>query len=160
MPQRVGPDRLGDPSAAGRPTNDPGGTVPVQPLPIWGEEDRPSTCSPTAKSIARAVRGAGGMVTTLPPLRVIIRVWCPRSTPSASTLAPVASETRSPSSASKETSTCPTGDPSPAATSSAPSSLRSSPVACDLFQLRTADVRGGRVLEQVFLEDVSVEPGS
>jgi hypothetical protein len=35
-----------------------------------------------ARSIARAVRGASGMVTTLPPLRVITRVRCPRSTPS------------------------------------------------------------------------------
>ena len=39
----------------------------------------PSQRSPMARSIARAVRGASGMVTTLPPLRVITRVRCPRS---------------------------------------------------------------------------------
>ena len=52
--------------------------------------------SPMAKSIARAVRGASGMVTTLPPLRVIVRVRWPRSRPRCSMSAPVASETRSP----------------------------------------------------------------
>jgi hypothetical protein len=46
-------------------------------------------------------------------------------------LAPVASDTRSPLSASSEISACSAGRPSPAATSSEPSSLRSSPVACD-----------------------------
>jgi hypothetical protein len=43
-----------------------------------------------ARSIALAVRGASGIVTTLPPLRVITRVRCPRSMPSASMSAPVA----------------------------------------------------------------------
>jgi hypothetical protein len=91
----------------------------------------PSTRSPTAKSMARAVRGASGMVTTLPPLRVMTSVRCPRSTPKFSMLALVVSETRSPLSTSKEISACSAGEPSPAATSSAPSSLRSSPVARD-----------------------------
>ena len=91
----------------------------------------PPTRSPTARSIARAVRGASGTVTTLPPLRAMTSVRCPRSTPRFSMLAPVASETRSPLSASSEISACSPGGPSPAATSSSPSSLRSSPVACD-----------------------------
>jgi hypothetical protein len=43
----------------------------------------PSQRSPTARSIARAVRGASGMVTTLPPLRVMTRVRSPRSVPRA-----------------------------------------------------------------------------
>ncbi len=132
VPQRVRPDRLDDPSAAGHPAGNPGGAMAVQPLSVWGEEDGPSTRSPMARSIARAVRGANGMVTTLPPLRVVTSVRCPRSTPRASMVAPVASDTRSPFSASKEISACSPGGPSPAATSSAPSSLRSSPVACEL----------------------------
>jgi hypothetical protein len=45
---------------------------------------RPSVRSPMATSIARAVRGASGMVTTLPPLRVMVRVRCPRSRPRCS----------------------------------------------------------------------------
>ena len=45
--------------------------------------------------------------------------------------APVASETRSPFSASNEISACPADEPSPAATISAPSSLRSSATAWD-----------------------------
>ncbi len=86
----------------------------------------PSVRSPIARSIARAVRGASGTVTTLPPLRVIVSVRCPRSRPRCSMSAPVASETRSPFRAS---SACSSAEPSPAATSSAPSSLRSSATA-------------------------------
>jgi len=50
----------------------------------------PTARSPVARSIARAVRGASGMVTTLPPLRVMTRVGdrapgpgarCPRRWP-------------------------------------------------------------------------------
>jgi len=41
MPQRVRPDRLGDPGAAGHPAHDPRDTVLVQPLPIKCEEDWP-----------------------------------------------------------------------------------------------------------------------
>jgi hypothetical protein len=48
-----------------------------------------------ARSIARAVRGASGLVTTFPPLRVITKMRWPRSVPSASISAFVASETRS-----------------------------------------------------------------
>jgi hypothetical protein len=68
MPERVGPHRLGDPRAVRGPADDPRGAVPVQPPAIGGQEDRPVARSPTARSIARAVRGASGMVTTLPPL--------------------------------------------------------------------------------------------
>jgi hypothetical protein len=69
MPQRVRPDRLGDPGADGYPAYDPGGAVPVQPVSIWVRKTGPSTRSPTARSIARAVRGASGMVTTFRPCR-------------------------------------------------------------------------------------------
>ena len=81
VPQGVRPDGLGDPGAAGDPADDPPGAVPVQPPPVRGEEDRAFARSPIARSIARAVRGASGMVTTLPPLRVMTRVRCPRSMP-------------------------------------------------------------------------------
>jgi len=91
----------------------------------------PSVRSLITRSMARAVRGASGMVTTLPPLRVMTRVRCPRSRPRCSISAPVPSETRSPLSASREISACSAGGPSPAATRSAPSSLRSRAVACD-----------------------------
>jgi len=83
-----------------------------------------------ALSLAEMAR-ASGMVTTLPPLRVIVIVRCPRSRPRCSMSAPVASETRSPFSASSEISACSHGGPSPAATSKAPSSLRSRATACD-----------------------------
>src|SRR5260221_13674782 len=78
VPQRVGPDGLGNPGAAGDRADDPPGAVPVQPAPAGGEEVGPSARSPVARSIARAVRGVSGMVTTVPPLRVITRVRCPR----------------------------------------------------------------------------------
>ena len=45
--------------------------------------------------------------------------------------APVASDTRRPFNATRDTSACSAGAPSPAATSRAPTSLRSRPVAWD-----------------------------
>ena len=39
MPQGVRPDRLGDPGAAGDPADDPPSAVPVQPSAIGGQED-------------------------------------------------------------------------------------------------------------------------
>jgi hypothetical protein len=59
------------------------------------------------------------MVTVLPPLRTMVSVRCPRSKPSASMFAPIASETRSPLSARSEMSACSAAGPSPAATSRA-----------------------------------------
>ena len=56
--------------------------------PSAARKTGPSHRSPVARSIARAVRGASGMVTTLPPLRVIVRVRCPRSRPRCSISAP------------------------------------------------------------------------
>jgi hypothetical protein len=40
MSERVRADVLGDPGAAAGPGDDPGGTVPVQPLPVRGDEQR------------------------------------------------------------------------------------------------------------------------
>jgi hypothetical protein len=47
--------------------------------PVDSEEDRAVAAFPVARSIARAVYGASGMVTNVPPLWVIVRVRCPRS---------------------------------------------------------------------------------
>ena len=63
--------------------------------------------------------------------------------------APSASETRSPLIANSEINACSTAVPSPAATSSAPTSLRPG----------SAHVRGWGVLEQVLLDRVAVEAG-
>ena len=62
-------------------------------LPSPARKSGPSVRSPMARSSALAVRGASGIVTTLPPLRVMTRVRCPRSTPMCSMSAPVASDT-------------------------------------------------------------------
>jgi len=51
----VGADVLGDPGAAGNPADDPGGTVPVQPPAVRGDEQRP--CGALA---AGQVDGPGG----------------------------------------------------------------------------------------------------
>jgi hypothetical protein len=61
VPQRVQADRFGDPSPLGDATHDPFGAVPVQPLPVGAEEDRPSSRSPIARSTLLAVRGANGI---------------------------------------------------------------------------------------------------
>jgi len=61
----VRPDWLADPGAPRDPADDAPRTVPVQPPAIVVEEDRPLA------TLARAVRGASGMVTTLPALRVM-----------------------------------------------------------------------------------------
>jgi hypothetical protein len=72
VPRGVRADLLADPGAAGDPAHDAGGAVPAGPPAVGVEEQRPAGA--LAGSIARAVRGASGMVTTLPPLRVITRV--------------------------------------------------------------------------------------
>lgn len=66
-PQRVRPDRLGDPRAAGHPANNSGGTMPVQPLSVRREEDRPFHAFPGGQVDRPGRAGASGIVTTLPP---------------------------------------------------------------------------------------------
>ena len=127
VPQRMRPDRLADPGSAGGPPDDPRRTVAVQPPAVRSQEDRPIAALADGQVDRPGGARRSGMMTTLPPLRLITRVRCPCSTPSRSMFAPVASETRSPFRASSEISACSAGRPSPAATSSAPSSLRSSP---------------------------------
>jgi hypothetical protein len=97
---------------SGDPADDPGGAVPVRPPPVRSDEqgslgalaggqvDRPGS--------ARGER----MATTLPPLRVMPSVRCPRSRPRCSMSAPVASDTRSPLRGSREISACSAGGPS------------------------------------------------
>src|SRR5260370_5300304 len=67
VPQRVGPDGLGNPGAAGDRADDPPGAVPVQPAPAGGEEAGPSARSPVARAVAQAGRGEGRVVATVPP---------------------------------------------------------------------------------------------
>ena len=126
VPQRVGRDLLGDPGAAGGPADDPPGAVPVQPPPVCGQEQRSvgvfahgQVDRPGGPRRQRRRHHLAAL------MRVMVRVRCPRSRPRCSVSAPVASETRSPFSASSEISACPAGGSSPAATRSAPSSLRS-----------------------------------
>jgi hypothetical protein len=57
VPQRVRPNGFGDPRAAGDPADDPGGSVPVQPLPVVGEEDWP--VRPLADSQVDRPHGTG-----------------------------------------------------------------------------------------------------
>jgi hypothetical protein len=71
MPEHVRADMLADPGAAGDPADDPGGAVPVQPPPVRGDEQRPFGALADGQIDRPAVRGASGMVTTLPPLRVM-----------------------------------------------------------------------------------------
>lgn len=72
--------------------------------------------------------------------------------------APVASDTRSPLRASRETRACSVAVPSPAATSGAPTSLRSSPVVWGfVVDPGPADVDGRGVLQQEFLDGVLVQ---
>ena len=74
--------------------------------------------------------------------------------------APVASDTRSPLSASREISACSAGGPEPGGDQE-----RAELVAVQgggvrlVVQPGTADVRGGRVLEELFFDGVLVEPG-
>ncbi len=89
----------------------------------------------------------------LAALRVIVSVRCPRSRPRCSMSAPVASDTGSPFSASREISACSHDGPSPAA-------RRARCVQGDGVRLivhpRTADVRGGRVLQEFLFDGVLV----
>jgi hypothetical protein len=91
VPERVWTDGLGDAGLAGDPADDPPCAVPVQPDAARGQEDR----SLAALSDGQVDRPGGargsGMVTFLPPLRMIARVRCPRSMPRASMSATVAS---------------------------------------------------------------------
>jgi hypothetical protein len=111
MAQRARADLLAQPGT----TSDACTIRPAQCRPIHAPSGRrkigPSRRFADARSIARAVRGASGMVTILPPLRRTVRVRCPRSMPNLSMSAPSASETRSPLIANSEINACSAGVP-------------------------------------------------
>jgi hypothetical protein len=124
-------DRIGDPGASGEAAHDPPSGVPVKTPPVAIEKDR------TLRALADGQIDRPGGVRRqrygddLAALRRMVRVRWPRSRPSASMSAPNASETRSPLIANSDTSACSAGPPRPAATSSAPTSVRSRPTAWD-----------------------------
>src|SRR5947209_1941829 len=132
----------------------------IRPAP-WRSSRRPSAARNTGPSvrspIARAVRGASGTVTTLPPLRVTARVRCPRSRPRCSMSAPVASETRSPFSASSEISAYPADSPSHQQGAELVA-VQGDGVGL-VVDPRPADMGGRGAIEQFFLDRVLVEPG-
>ena len=130
--QRVRSDSLGDAGASGDAPHDPAGGVPVEPVAVRAEEDRAfaafadgevdssrgARCERDGDDLAALAAGWSGCGG-----RARGRVArCRRR---------VASETRSPLSASREMSAWSRAPARPAATSMAPTSLRSSPVAWD-----------------------------
>jgi hypothetical protein len=62
-------DQLADPGIASRRADNPAGTVPVQPPTVGSQEYRSFGAFADGQVDRRAVRGASGTVTTLPPLR-------------------------------------------------------------------------------------------
>ena len=103
--QRVGAGVLVDPSRLRDAAHDPGCGVTIQSATVVAEENgalKPFTHDKINRP--RAVRGARGMVTVLPPLRSTVSARCRRSRARSSIRAPIASETRSPFNASSEIS--------------------------------------------------------
>ena len=129
--QRVRADVLRYTRSPGDPADDPGGAVPVQSPSVCGDEQRAfgalADCQVDRAGGARGERDgddlaalAGddqGPVPALEPEVLDVRVS--------------GFGDPQPFSASREMSACSAGGPSPAATRIAPSSLRSSAVACD-----------------------------
>lgn len=60
VPERVRPDLLGDSSTPGDAADDPPGTMPVKPAPVWCQEDRSSAAFPD-RQVERLDVGAGGL---------------------------------------------------------------------------------------------------
>ena len=135
--------------------------MPVQPPPVPSQEHRP-VCSFPDGQVDRPgrtwrQRNSDHLAALI---KKTVRVRRPRSRTRCSMSAPVASETRSPFNASSEISACSIGGPSPAATSSAPSSLRSSADGTGLVvHPGTADMSGRGVIQEFLLYRVLVEPG-
>jgi len=113
-----------------------------------------------ATSIARAIRGASGMVTNLPPLRVMVSVRCPRSRPRVLDVGaggfgdpqPVQREQRDQRMLGRRAE--PRGNQQGAELVA----VQRDSVGL-VVQPRPPDVRGWRVLEEFFLDGVAVEPG-
>jgi hypothetical protein len=129
--ERVRADFLGDPGPACDAADDPPGAVPVQPPPVRGQEDRTISafiggqvdrpggagCQRDGDDLAALAGDGQGPVPAFQTQVLDVGAGGLRD--------------RSPFSASREISACSGGGPSPAATSRAPSSLRSKAVACD-----------------------------
>ena len=119
----------------------------------------PPVRSPMARSIARAVRGASGMVTILPPLRVIVSVRCPLQ---AQVLDVRAGGLGDPQAVEREQ-----GDQRMLCRRAEPGGDQQGAelvaVQCGRVGLvvhpRPPDVRGWRVIQEFFLDGVAVEPG-
>ena len=130
--QGVGSDSLGDPGAAGDAPHDParrrGGRVGCRRR---SRKIGPSLRSPMARSTARAVRGASGMVTILPPLRMHGQGAVPALEAEAFDVGADRFRDPQPVERQQRDQGVIAGPASPAATSIAPTSLRSSPVAWD-----------------------------
>jgi hypothetical protein len=125
------PDALDDPGPAGSAADDPSGAVSVQPDASRGQEDRPVCAFANGEvdrpSGARRERNGDNLAALAGDHQGPV----PAFDAQGLDVGAAASETRSPLSASSEISACSAGGPSPAATSRAPSSLRSSPMAWD-----------------------------
>ena len=123
--QRVRSDPLADPGTASDTAHDPPSSMPIDPFTVGVEEDRTFHTFADSQVDCPGDAGASGIVTNLPPLRNTVRVRWPRSSPRASMLAPIASDTRNPFNASSETNAWSRGDDRPAVTRIEPNSLRS-----------------------------------
>jgi hypothetical protein len=96
-----GPMCFAQPGSSGYSSHDARHAVAIKAVTVGASEDR--ALGAFAHGYVDGPGGSGrqGTVTSLPPLRSTGRVRWPRSTPRASMLAPVASETRSPLRASQ-----------------------------------------------------------
>jgi hypothetical protein len=132
VPQRVRADVLADTGAARDFADDPPGAVPVQPPPVMGEED--GAVAAFAGGQVDRPGGAGRERYGDDLAALAGNRQGPVPALQAQVLDVSAGGLRrpfSPFSASSEISACSSGGPSPAATSRAPSSLRSRAVAWD-----------------------------
>ncbi len=119
----------GDSAGVGPGRQGPRSPVPPRPLAWIARSAALQICPASDRCLAPRLAGAGWIIACTDDPVTIDDPGDPRSRSRCSMPAPVASDTRSPFSASRESSACPGGGPSPAATSRAPSSLRSWAVA-------------------------------
>jgi hypothetical protein len=122
---------LANPARRGDPADDPPGGVPVHPLPVRAPEDRPVEAFADGQ-----VNRSGGARRErdgdqLAALTQHGQGAVPTFQPEVVDVDPSASEMRSPLIANSEINACSAAVPSPAATSSAPTSSRSNPTTCD-----------------------------
>jgi len=126
-----GRDDLADPGAAGGLADDPPGTVPVQPPPVRGQEHRAAGALADGQvdRPGRARRERYG--DDLAALAGDGQSPVPALQTQMLDIGTSGLRHSNPFSASREISACSVGGPSPAATSRAPSSLRSRATARD-----------------------------